>query len=245
MRNSLNNYLPVCLHVVQRVTSFARINVCCVSHELLIIVLNGLFRGVIVVNHCFNYSCVYLQFVQPVSSFFANKCFLCIAWIIDYRAVWTVLWWHRLVMCAIHCDNYLRAFAYTFAVGKFGLECVAWINWLLFWLMLCNRRVMRAIHCYNHRDAYAACKNLLMFVSFVAWSVYIVLDFLMFRCVYYNALVATIRLWLTQRVSSVRLNSYLFCLLLVWNGLVFCIDVLWQTGVSKCWKRFLYVGVEE
>ena len=44
--------------------------------ELLIIVLFGLFRGVIVVNHCFNYSRVYLQFVQPVSSFFVNKCFL-------------------------------------------------------------------------------------------------------------------------------------------------------------------------
>ena len=195
------------------------------SRELLIVVLFGLFCCVIVVCCsqfiCGNYSRVRLQFVQRVSSFSRIN----VSWIcrVNYwlSCCLDCSWCHRRVLCAIHfwqpltCLHAIRA-ACKFFFAKFFLKCVACTNidcravWVV---LLCHCRMMCANNCGNHRDTYIASKNYLNSVCFVARSVYIVFGIFLSRVVFCNALVATIRRWLTQRV---RLSSFvLICLLLV------------------------------
>ena len=80
------------------------------------------------------------------------------------------------------------------------------IDYCAVWARLwCHRRVLCAIYCGKYRDAYAACKNaehLLSLEVFTSFLDIFLLYFAMHWCDNSSR-------WVTQRVSLVRLNSFL------------------------------------
>ena len=149
-----------------------------------------------------NYLRVRMQFVQRVSSFLRMNvswmrrvnywlsccldCFCCVI----------------VVCCAkFICDNYLRVrIQFVQRVSSFSRKKILEICRIHYWfwtVLLCHRRVLCAIHFWQLSAIRMQHVRMLWICFFCRFKYFL------------DALVATIRVGRTQRVSVVRLNSFL------------------------------------